>query len=238
MEQFGTELDRPEPDAVRTPQSESDQKRFEYWQSQAQIAQAEKEKLAIALAEKSKMDPLIDLIKSDEETFRLVQSRLTAPKRSTQAQLVAPQRPADYSDVEAVTNPESSSFKYRLEYEKFRDQALLSVAQQQQELIQRQEAERARSQQEEAQRQKFVAWKNEVVSKGIADEEFADFFKLVNTATTDDMVEYYRFRQGRSQSHQPMFQVPLGQGGGSRGPAKVQQSGDVGKEVVSFARRM
>jgi len=240
LEQFGEELTPPHTNAAPvSPQAEADTKRYEYWQSVAQKEASEKAQLQVQLAEKAKMDPLIDLIRSDEETFRYVQSRLTGA-RTPARPMEMPQRPDAYNEVEAYSNPESTSFKYRKQLETYKDSMLQSVIQQNQILYQKQEEMKAAEQQQRAHQEGLNRFKTDVLSKGIADQEFMEFFELVNKASVDDMVEFYKFKKGQSPvpDRTNRFQAPLGGGSPPGGERRANPNAMFGGEVVNLSKRM
>ena len=237
MEQFGTELAKPPvPNAVPpvVPPSE-DTKRYEYWQSQAVQEKKEKEIIQAQLIAKSKMDPLIELIQKDEDTFKFVQARLNG-NRTPDKPLEPPQKPNSYNEVEAYSNPESASFKYRNELDTYKDSLLQSVVKQNALLFQNREQERAQVEQQRAHQEGLRKFRDDVISKGIAEPEFAEFFELVNKATPDDMVEFFKFKKSQAQSSTgvPRFDVPLTSSAG--GGRKQQVS--VGDEFIDASRRM
>lgn len=236
MEQFGTELSRP--DAVPSSKPSNDAKetqRFEYWQSEAQKKDAEIERLRHEVAERAKMDPLLNVIKSDDETFNYVKSRINAP-RTPAAPIEAPQKPSDYNEAEAFSNPESSSWKYRQSQDLYKDQLLRNAMQVSSTLLAEREEMKARAQQEVARREAMKKFHDEAVSKGIADEEFSKFFDLVNNASTDDMVEYFNFKTGKvSSPSMPKRSASL-EGPGN--PAPRRDTSDIGNEMIALSRRL
>lgn len=249
MEQFGQELPNPHPDAVTkspfapaqvtpasTPATDPEKQRFEYWQSEAQKAQQKTAELTAQLTEKAKYDPLINLVRSDDESFQFLQARLSG-QRTPAKPLEAPQRPDSYNEVEAYSNPESPSFKYRIAELKYKDSILQSTIQRQNELEVRLQNEQALREEQKAQAEGMKRFHDDVVGKGIVDQDFADFFQIANSASVDDMVDYYKYRKQRDNNRQPS--IPGNLGGG--GPANNQQQDPnqmFGAEVLSLSRRM
>lgn len=246
LEQFGTELGRP--NAASSPAVEVDKDgkpidptlrgRYEYHQSRADKAETDLVEARRLLAEKAKNDPLIDLIKTDNETFQFVQSRLSG-NRAPAKPLEPPQKPDSYNEVEAFSNPESTSFKYRKELDGYKDKVMIDLQNQNRALFQARQQDEEEVQKRVAADQQMKKFRSEVTSKGIADEEFMDFFQLVNTASVDDMVEYFQFRKGRT-SPQPAHQF----GGlprtsvSSPGSKRGSQSSDIGKEILLESRTL
>ena len=237
LDQFGHEAPRPDAGSnVNTPKANEDPKRFEYWQAQAQKAENEKKEALTQLAEKSKYDPLIDVIRSDDETLKFVQSRLNG-QRAPVKPLEPPQRPNSYNEVEAYQNPDSPSFKYRKANETYRDTLLQSTIEMQNRFLQEQENQKALAEQQRTHQEGLRKFHDDVLGKGINEPEFAEFFQLVNQASVDDMVGYYRYKQSQGQQRQ----IPNGGIGGGGNPSrdgKANPNDMFSQEVLNNARRM
>lgn len=239
MEQFGTEM---LPDAVPASKPAVDAKenqRFEYWQSEAQRKDAEIQRLQLEVAERAKMDPILNVIKSDEETFNYVKNKLTAP-RTPAKPAEPPQKPTDYNEAEAFSNPESSSWKYRKAEESYKDFVLRQALETSQALLAEREEMKARMQQQAAQQEAIKKFKEEVSAKGVPDDQFEAFFNLVNNATTDDMVEFFNFKTGKASTprrEMPKFATPLASAP-STAPSPKRDDGDIGNELIALSRRL
>jgi hypothetical protein len=235
MEQFGTEMPNPSTQNAVPPVNPSeDAKRFEYHQSRADKAEAKLKEVESQLIAKSKMDPLIELIQKDEDTFKFIQSRLNG-NRTPDKPLEPPQKPNSYNEVEAYSNPESDSFKYRTQLDNYRDVKLQAVEKQNALLLQGREQERAMLEQQRAHQEGLHKFKQDILSKGIADTEFAEFFDLVNKATPDDMVDYFKFKKSQAQNSTsvPRFDVPFTSSAGSN-----RKTVSIGDELVGASRKM
>jgi hypothetical protein len=244
IEQFGQELKRPDAVDPKNNNTETDAKRFEYHQSRADKAEAKLKEVETLLKEKSKNDPLIELIQRDEETFQFVQNRLTG-KATTAKPLEPPQRPNSYNEVEAYSNPDSESFKYRKAVDGFRDAKIAELQNQNQILFQQREQEKQFQLQQKSQQESMQKFKQEIVSKGIADNDFAEFFQLVNSATPDEMVDYFKWK--KSQNQEPDNSIPNFRTGITRS-ASVPANGkfnkgpgntfDIGDSILAASRQM
>lgn len=248
LQQFGQELERPnavKPSASAVdengiPTDPTERGRWQYHQSQADQAKAKLAEVEKKLAERQKYDPLVDLLKTDEEAYRMLQSRLTGSRQSSEKPLEMPQKPDSYNEVEAYSNPESSSFKYRKEVEAYKDAMLVNLSKQNQMLFQQREQERMELERQAAQREALNKFKNDVVSRGIADQEFAEFFNLVNNASQDDMISYFKWK--KSQSTQPQgFNFPPTVSAGMPYDKPASSRGgnvDIGSEMLAFSKHM
>jgi hypothetical protein len=124
--------------------AKEDASRFEYHQRRADLIDKQlKEIQPLAeIGRKVAENPeLMALLSGKTAAATVTAPKVTAP--------IAPSRPADYSDEEAFNDPRSSSFKYRVANEQYRDQMLTFVvtregereAQRQAEVQARQQAE-------------------------------------------------------------------------------------------------
>jgi len=241
LDQFGTEVTNPNLNA-ESSDPKSDPKRFEYHQSRADKAEARTKELEKQLQEKAKFDPLIDLVRRDDESYRFLQNRLSGRPAQTEKPLEAPQRPDSYNEVEAFSNPDSTSFKYRKSLETYKDNLLQQTIKQNADIRSTLEAQKAQNQQREQERVNLAKFRQDVVEKGIADEEFAEFFELVNTTRVDDMVDYFKYKKGRTEttSRNPasMFGRPETSSASIPRPAKRGEAADIGKSLVELSRNM
>ena len=241
LEQFGTELDKPETDAAQGADPKTDPKRFEFWQSKAQAAEDAARKLGEEVNRRKQFDPLIDLVRKDETVYRIIQDRLSGKSATTEKPLEAPQRPSAYNEVEAYSNPESASFKFRQANEDYKEARYESAMNKVNEFQTRLERQKDELQQEQARREASNAFRKDVVSKGISEEEFEEFFGLVNNAKSDDLVDYFKFKKGQSGStRQPVnYSRPEPSGGSTRTPSpRPGQPMDIGKSLVDTSRSM
>lgn len=236
LSQFGTELQKPAgPDAGK--KTDPDAQRFEYWQSQAQQAQAKAQQLEAELAKRKPLDPLVDLVRSDEVSYRFLQERLKGGSTQPEKPLEPPQKPDSYNEVEAYSNPESASFKYRQQKEEYKDKLLSTTLNQLKTLEQRQQEEKRQMEEEHARQQGLRQFRAQVVQQGLADEEFAEFFEFINGgAKPDELVKAYQLiRKGQAATPGNQFAVIPPSSVGGRPQA---QAFDFGKEAIAESRRM
>ena len=96
--------------------SKEDQTRFEYWQSQADKAKSELN----ALRQE------VDYYRTQEQNTRLSNGQPQAyPEQGLQEPSLKepsePERPVSYNEIDAYSDPDSESFRYRLARDKYRD---------------------------------------------------------------------------------------------------------------------
>ena len=123
----------------------------------------------------------------------------SVPQGREQIQVpVPPKRLADYDPIAAMTDPQSPSFKYRMEREEYQGQLAEFVAGRE---IQRanEEAElRRQSQLTEARQQKAVAAKQQLMSKyGMPEKEALEFLQTMTrpeSFSADELVSFFRFK--------------------------------------------
>lgn len=251
LEQFGTELDNPNkvapslnPDAAKFPDAKKqesqpnaeEQKRFEYWQSVAQKNEAKAKELETKLAQ---IAPLAEFVSKDEDSYRFIQSRLNGNRTPETKPLEPPQKPNNYNEVEAFSNPESASFKYRIDYEKYRDDKLAQVERQQAALYQSRQQEIEQLQQQRIERERLAKFQEAIIAEGVAPEEFPDFWNTVRNADHPTMVKFYKWQkaqaqQGNANDESGRFNVPLTSSAGS-GRSKPL---DIGELFVEASKRM
>jgi hypothetical protein len=249
LEQFGTELENPNkiapsmnPDAVRfpgdkkqEPQPNADeQKRFEYWQSEAQKAQAKAKEIEAQLA---KVTPLVEFVSKDEDSYRYIQNRLNG-NRTPDKPLEPPQKPESYNEVEAFSNPESASFKYRKDNDVYKDKLLQSVIKQHESLFQQRQQEAQAQEIQRIEREKMVKFQQEVIAEGVQPEEFPEFWNTVRNADHKTMVKFFKWQKAQAQSpdnESVRFDVPLTSSAGGTGRSKPLDMGDI---FVEASRRM
>jgi hypothetical protein len=153
--------------------------------------------------------------------------------------LEPPQKPDSYNEVEAFSNPESASFKFRKELDSYKDKVLIDLQNQNRALFEARKRDEEEVQKRTAQSEQMRKFREEVVGKGIVDEEFADFFQLVNTASVDDMVEFFQFKRGRvsPQTSHPFGGIPS-RSVNSPVSKRASASGDIGKEILLESRNL
>jgi len=252
LEQFGTSLERPNkvtpnmnPDAGGFPsqkQQESqspnaeEQKRFEYWQSVAQKNEQKAKELETKLAQ---VTPLVDFVSKDEDSYRYIQNRLNG-NRTPDKPLEPPQKPNNYNEVEAFSNPESASFKYRNDNEAYKDALLQNVIKQNESLFQQRQQDAQAREVERIEREKMAKFQAEVIAEGIAPEEFPEFWNTVRNADKSTMVKFFKWQKSQTQQGpddgSARFDVPLTSSAGGR--ERNNKPLDMGAIFVEAQRRM
>ena len=101
--------------------AKEDSSRFEYWQSQADKVKSE---LSNAQQER---DYFRNLAQQQQSTVSSGQpngqpQQQVGVQEDSLKQPVKPEKPVSYSEVDAYNDPESTSFKYRLEKERYQDE--------------------------------------------------------------------------------------------------------------------
>ncbi|MAF43320.1 MAG: hypothetical protein CMI54_03995 [Parcubacteria group bacterium] len=104
---------------------------FQYWQSQADIRARELEEVKTKYQDLEEIAPLARYIRDNPQVLNSVESSLSAdkpmdnsPQGNSQELAKKPERPskpAEYDPIEATSDPDSTSFKYRESLESYRD---------------------------------------------------------------------------------------------------------------------
>lgn len=222
---FGFEPDEPSESQVESAQSQgklSPDQAYQLIQSQKDKAEAR----ARALEEEAMLfAPVRRLLEERPELLEELAAKVSSQAQQGMKKPSIPQRPANYSRVDAMENPESESAKYLDAMEQYQyDKAVYE------EYVESQRAEQQRAQmQAEAERQAMIKQQNEVagelVSKfGYTKDQIQDFFQKVGaTPTLDDLVAFHRYlsRKGNPAMQQvpkkPESQYPPGFVGGNEG---------------------
>lgn len=215
LEQFGQELPRPNnpapvQDAVKVdeqgkPLDPTLRGRYEFHQQRADLAENKLKEIQKELESFQQAKPLLELLRTDQTLRETINSHLSGGKKQPATQ-EAPQRPQSYNEVEAYSAPDSESFKYRVAMERYKDSRLEMLEKANADFARRQQEEREAYQQQAAQREAQQRFIQDVVSLGVPKEEVASFLGLVNNATKEDMVDYWRYKTGKANA--PRFNVP------------------------------
>lgn len=220
---------------------DNDAVRFEYWQSEAQKAQAE---IAKTKAEADYYKRLAELQEPQ------------APAEPTDEKFpdppTAPKPPAGYNYEEALSNPQSPSAQYvneyqtwqnnMFEYNNLKTQYLEAVMQEKFEALDKEKADfEQRKQQEQAYNQQIMSVKDEVMTKYGADEAHAlDFIQKMSSPESLTVENLYKLYQAAyMNTGKPVNQpsVPFAQAKVASGfPPPFSQlptgSPDTGRSVV------
>ena len=121
---------------------QSDETSYKYWQSQADKRQVELDALKAEVADFEDVLPIARHIKRNPELI----SNLTKPEadQETVKKPVKPKKPTDYDHSEALADPDSESGKYIANREDYMDNMsdyMLSLEQNQEQLLQKQQSE-------------------------------------------------------------------------------------------------
>ncbi len=107
-----------------------------------------------------------------------------------------PTKPANYNPVEAVTDPQSDSFKYRVAQEEYQERLSETVAKREQARIEREQNELAQRQLAERRIAASEATKRVLVSQyGFSEAEAVDFLSTMDNPETfkaENLVRLYR----------------------------------------------
>lgn len=239
LSQFGQEMPKPgvapsvgaaQVDANGVPTDPTLRGRYEFHQSRADKAEARARQLEEQFKAIEPVMPLINVIQKDAELQNTVRTHLTGKKP-----VEAPQRPDSYNDVEAYSNPESTSFKYRIANERYRDERINMLQREVETSHQTRQQELDQMRKEQANQQAALKFQQEIIQAGIAPEEVPEFFNLVNGATQKDMVDYFRWKKGGTNV--PRYETPT-QGYPSRPSSNPNPSGpiDIGEDILKLSR--
>lgn len=212
-----TEEEQSSEEETETDPDDPERKRFKYWQSKHDKAQAELSKAKADLeAFKAVPKEAVEVAKAILEypdAVKVLEEYLSTGKKPAAPQMAgnsareqlktlkrpeAPTKPEDFDEDEAITDPRSESAKYfkaERQYERQLQEYLLK-RDELRDLVEV-EVENSRRQQEQAIAQQTQLRKELQAKHGIAAAEIDDFFAVVNSKpTTEDMVLYYKAKKG------------------------------------------
>ncbi len=203
---FGFGPDEPSESQVESAQSQgklSPDQAYQLIQSQKDKAEAR----ARALEEEAMLfAPVRRLLEERPELLEELAAKVSPQAQQGMKKPSVPQRPANYSRVEAMENPESDSAKYLDAMEQYQyDKAVYDEYSENQ----RVEQERKKMQME-AERMAMIKQQNEVAGElvakfGYTKDQIQDFFQKVGaTPTLDDLVAFHRYlgRKGTPATQQ------------------------------------
>jgi hypothetical protein len=194
---------------------------MEYWQSQTDRAKNDAFKLQQELEYyKNTLDPIAKVIENNPKVLDNIES-LDSGNPSTPAQAagernsleppVRPEKPHSYNEVDAYNDPESESFKFRLDHDKWRDDMLFHYA----------EVDKARENHQKAlqvEQQKSMVVQNAynyaVSSFNMSPDKATDFVRWAqnpNNITMDTLLKVYQMKdaptQQQAQAQQKVVQM-------------------------------
>lgn len=191
--------------AQQATQLTAEQKLIREMQSKIDKAEAE-------LTKRKQFDPLIELATKKPELIDKVLMELEPQQKEVKASRpVPPQKPAGYNHAEAVTDPNSVSYKFR----EALDQYNYDMAVYQDRQMQAQEAyEMQMRQQQEAsmrQRQVYSGIAKELKEKfGYqSDDEINDFFQKTAQPPIETLVEFHKYTKGNSKINERQRQLEM-----------------------------
>lgn len=195
----------PEPEGEQPAGSADD--RYRYWQSQNDKAQAE-------LAAYKQYAPIIQYLNQDPEALTVLQQRAAERSQPQQVQEqfvvpVAPVRPEDYTDYDAYNEPDSSSFRYRVERDEYSmklNEYLVNKDRYREEMYRAQQQQMAiEQQQKQALQQTYQMLTAQYGLSQTEALEFVQTFSDNKSINMDNLVELFRLK--RNQSAQPNRQA-------------------------------
>ena len=238
-EQQGTPPTQPIQEQVEEYNAKNDDKRFEYWQSQAAKAQNQ-------LAQQEQQYG--ELQAKVNSTYGTTQVPEYAPVEEFPEPPERPEKPNNFSREEAYSDPNSESARYVANYEGWRDDITeynslkqeYAVAQMQERLDSQEKSRQddiRRAQAHQAQQQEMRGVSEHLTGHyGFQDTEANEFIQQMsdpNSLSLDNLVQLYRLQKGQNQNPEntgpsPEFQqtqraqqipspmgVQTGQGGGN-----------------------
>ena len=242
QEQAPVETETPEPAPIQEQAQEysakNDEKRFEYWQSQA--SQRDNQ-----LAEMQKQN---EMLQAQMQQMQTAPVKEAEPVEEFPAPPSKPKKPRAFSRDEAYSDPNSESARYLDEYEEWRDDMTEYNTLKQEYTVSQMQSKldaQEKQRQEEIQRQQAYAAEQQQLQGvnnhlqghyGFNDAEAQEFITQMsdpNSLSLDNLVQLYRLQKGQGQPDQnagpsPEFQqtqraqqipspmgVQTGQGGGN-----------------------
>ena len=199
-----------------TDAAKEDPSRHEYWQSQHdkvnnELGNAQKELEYY----KQEIGPLADYLKNNPNVVDAIDQQLSngQPQGQPQPQAqpdmrnqrgplqkpVKPTRPSDYNEVDAYNDPDSSSFKYRINNDTYRDNMIS--------FMEIKDMERERFAQQQMAQQQLQAQQQQAISHvqnnygfdTAKAQDFVNFITDPSNVTYDNLVEIYNKKSGPSQ---------------------------------------
>ena len=199
----------------------ADQEQFQYWQSQYDKVKSELDSNNAKYQEMENIAPIAEYIKKNPQVLDAMENVLSngapqgQPVQQPQAQQrppapplktpVRPAKPTDYDETEAYSDPDSNSFKYNRNLDKWRDEMIAfnevrNMAKNRAE--QQRQAQVQEAQQQQAAQQAmgniFTQLKQ---SYNFSDDQASDFMaKMSNpeSISIDNLVALYKMKQAPS----------------------------------------
>jgi len=215
LEPLDANLVAPKEEQVTSEPKETDQQRYQYWQSRYDQKASEIDAMSKKLDEYEKIAPIAEYIQDNPDILKGVARSLSGdnpqvPSNEKSADLPKkperPTKPMNYDPSEAYMDTESDSYKYRVAIDDYRDAMIDYQEKSDNYRIQQMEA---REQQVLKQRQDMEAKKaqedmvgqlvNEYGYSADKAQEFMQFYSSPESITLDNLVALDRFRNSPSQ---------------------------------------
>ena len=201
-QQETTEAPVQQPQGEEPYQAKNDDKRFEYWQSQADKANAQ-------LAEQQKQ---MEQMQSQMNQVQAQPQQAQAPKEEFPPAPEKPKRPSRFSRNEAYEDPDSPSARFldeldewrdnMNEYNQIRSQYDTAILQEKFDAMQQERVKEAQRQQAAQEQNKQIQQVRELVTghHGLTPEQADDFINKMsdpNSVSMDNLVKLYLMEQGQ-----------------------------------------
>jgi len=177
--------------------------RARIWQSRHDKKDAALKKALAENEDLKSLKPMQQLFAQKPELLSIVEAALLkqgAPKEIVLERPEAPRKPLGYDEAESVTNPESLSFKYRMQKEEY----LERLAEYQDKMIEKQQVEsRQKTTEMETrirERETDVEIRGKLAAKGIVGDSadrFIDNFSKPGKLSFDDLVKFHFLKEGK-----------------------------------------
>ena len=195
-----TEQANPVAEVDENVSAKDDPNRMAYWQSQtdkakndAMRAMQEVERYKQALAQVNQQAPV-----SNESQNRLRSDSLEEPVR--------PEKPISYNEVDAYNDPESDSFKYRIQYDKYRDARLDYVERLEYARQKQQQAQFAKQQERQMVNQAYTQVQNAYGFDQVKAADFIGWAQDPKNITMDSLVKLYNIQKSPGIKQQQVEQ--------------------------------
>lgn len=185
-----------------------DSSRYEYWQSQADKAKGELSSLREELDYyRNSLSPVENMLKQNPEVLDSLEAKLSNGnpngypqgfQKESLKEPTEPERPVNYNEVDAFNDPESTSFKYRMAKEQYRDEYLgylKNVDSQRQQAMEQQYQQQMAQQQQQAMRQQAYShaintygWDNAKAN------QFIDWAVSPDNLSLDNLAKLFELR--------------------------------------------
>ena len=183
----------------------ADQNQYQYWQSQYDKAQRELESMKSSYEGLKDIEPIAKYIKDNPAVLDGVESSLSSgmptgkPEQANQVESLKkperPTKPANYDAIDAYSDPDSASYKYRETVDSYRDEMIAFQEHRNTDMMTRMENEyRAR-----AEKQQLDGLRTQLGSTfEFSREQTEDFIKVMsdpNSMSLDNLVSLYKMKQ-------------------------------------------